>query len=379
MASPTRRAWLDSLRVAAGPWLVARLLVFGLIVFERARHDRSLWYGAIPNHIWPSHYLASLYTWDGVWYLNIATNGYGPKHSEEVHFFPLLPMSVKALAVVTSLTPPVAMLVVCWIAALLFGAALHRLVVLETGDIRAAGRAAWLSQLAPGAFVLVMGYTEGLAGLLAVLYFLAIRQDKPVLGFITGLASGIVRPTGVLLALAGTVEAARGLRTWREAPLRFLRELLVAGAPPLGLVGFLVYSKVHQGSFGAPYTLQLTGGNRGGTVVNPFPTAFNILTHGGGNGGMLSIELLIASVPLLWVACRRLPPSYTAWAVPSFILAVTAQGFASLPRYASGVFPLLIAAALLTTTWRRWAWTLGISSVLMIYFAYLGFTSAGVP
>jgi hypothetical protein len=262
---------------------------------------------------------------------------------------------------------------------LLFGAVLHRLVVVETGDIRAAARAAWLSQLAPGAFVLVMGYTEGLAGLLAVLYFLAIRRDKPVLGSIAGLASGIVRPTGVLLAVAGAVEAARGLRAWRDAPLRVLRGLLMACAPVLGLLGFLVYSQVHQGSFGAPYMLQLTGGNRGGTVVDPFRTAFNILTRGGGNGGLLSIELLVAGLPLLWAACRRLPSSYAAWAVPSFILAVTAQGFASLPRYLSGVFPLLIAAALLTTTWKRWAWTLGVSSALMVYFAYLGFTSAGVP
>lgn len=379
VASPMHRPWLESLRVAVGPWILAHLLVFGVIVVERARHDRSLWYGAIPNHIWPSHYLASLYTWDGVWYLNIATNGYGPRHSEEVHFFPLLPISVKALAAVTPLTLPVAMLVVCWSAALLFGAALHRLVVVETGDVRAAVRAAWLSQLAPGAFVLVMGYTEGLAGLLAVLYFLAVRRDRPVLGFVTGLACGVVRPTGVLLALAGAVEAARGLRSRRDGPLLVLRRLLVAAAPALGLAGFLLYSKVHQGSFAAPYTVQLSGGQRGGTVVDPLRTAFDILTRGGGNAAMLSIELLVAGLALLWVACRRLPPSYAAWAVPSFVLAVTARGFASLPRYVSGVFPLLIAAALLTTTWKRWAWTLGVSSVLMAYFAYLAFTSAGVP
>src|SRR5690606_9495248 len=159
---------------------------------------------ALANH-------SSALVWDAAWYHDLGVRGYGPYGPEGSRFFPLLPAAV---AVGAGLGAPAAVwqLAVCWVAALFFAAALVRLTVRESGDEAAGRRVAWLIQLVPGANVLALGYTEALAGLLAVLYFLAVRSPGVRLGVAAGVLSGLARPTGPLLALPGTVEAVRSAR-----------------------------------------------------------------------------------------------------------------------------------------------------------------------
>ena len=114
--------------------------------------------------------------WDTVWYRYIAAHGYNPG-SSLIHFFPLTPISAGGLAWATRIPVTVALFGFCWVAALFFGAALYRLTYFETGDRDAARRASWLIQLTPGAYALAMGYTEPLAGLLAVGYFRAAPRE----------------------------------------------------------------------------------------------------------------------------------------------------------------------------------------------------------
>ena len=63
-------------------------------------------------------------------------------------------------------------------------------------------KAVWLLAVAPPAFVLVMGYTEALAGLLAVIVFYGIRSGRWWLAAGAGLLSGLCRPPGALRATA---------------------------------------------------------------------------------------------------------------------------------------------------------------------------------
>ncbi len=95
----------------------------------------------------------------------------------------------------------VVLLVLVNVLAFGYGVALIKLARFEGMSDETARRAVWLLALAPPAFVLVMGYTEALAGLLAIIIFYGLRSGKLV-------ARGRRR------AALGAVPAARGAARW---------------------------------------------------------------------------------------------------------------------------------------------------------------------
>lgn len=364
-ARGTRWAWLrEGLWATLPAWLAARVLVGGMSWYL----DRA-------------HPLGKLFMWDTEWYLLIAKQGYD--HAGIlIHFFPATSLGAAGLAAVTRLPTSIALFAFCWAFALLFGALVHRAVVRETGDHGAALRAAWLTQLAPGAFALVMGYTEPLAGVLAVGYFLALRGDRlgaartwtaVALGFLSGMA----RPIGVLLAIPGAVEGLRSARRegWSRAAVA--KAALVTAAPAAGLAAFLAYSRARYGSWLLPYTQQTSKLDRGGIMGNPLHILRHVWSHDPRHHGhevaAVAVILIVSVSALLPTLVRRLPISYAAWAIPSFLLAIGSKDFTSLPRYIGALFPCLMAAALLTR--RRWQWAavLVLSSTLLLWTAYLIF------
>jgi len=352
-------------RAALPAWLVARAIVLacaGIAVWNR--------HGATIDAPWAG--AGTLDVWDAVWYRQLAEHGYLAYGPLEARFFPLLPAATGALHTF-GIPAGLAILLVCWAAALAFAAALHRLVVLETGDKAAARRSAWLIQLVPGANVLVLGYSEALAGLLAVGFFLALRHDRrPALGPVLGVLSGLVRPTGVLLSVPAAVEAFRG----RTGGPR-LRALLTAAAPIVGTAGFLTWSWFRFGDFLAPYRSQTRSGLRGGVINTNLEFLFQ--TSGGGYRWQFVLALLVTTGFLLWLCVRLLPPSYAIWAALMVAAAVTAFGFHSLPRYLASAFPLVMAAALVCRTRAVWYAVIGLSAIAFTWVAYLNFVTTPVP
>jgi hypothetical protein len=325
-----------------------------------------------------------LFTWDTAWYAGIAQYGYSGVASDGVRFWPLLPLVTRAVSAV-GIDANTAVLLVCWAGALLFGMLMYRLAVTVGGDAVAARRAAWLSQLAPGAFVLVMGYTEALSGIFAAAYLISIRRpaapDRRVwlwhaAGFLAGLGSGLVRPTGLLLAAPGAIEAIRQ----RRDPLPHLAaRVLTALSPLMGTGLYLLWIHKVYGSYTLPYSIQKLVGLRGTYAGNPFSAALDSLNQSGNGAGAFTLVLVVASIGLLWACARRLPLSYTAWAALSLFAAVTAPHYSSFARYVSGILPLLLVTALLTREWRRWGWVIGPSAALCAYFAYQSFIGIYIP
>jgi hypothetical protein len=385
-----RTGWLwDGLRATLPAWIAARLLVC-----------------AVSWHIDPAHPLGALFKWDTQWYLGIAEHGYD-RGGILIHFFPLTSLGAAGLAAVTRLPASVALFAFCWAMALLFGALVHRVVVRELGDRAAARRAAWLSQLAPGAYALVMGYTEPLAGVLAVGYFLAVRSVGAGSGtesstessaesgtaerrarrfwFALGLGffGGMARPVGLLLAIPGAVEGLRRARRegWRRKGVA--SAAAIAAAPVAGLVSFLAYSRVRYGSWLLPYTQQTSTRGRGAIMGNPISILHHVWVHnwrGHGHGAaVMACVLILGFAALLPIVWRRLPVSYAAWTVPSCVLAIGSKDFTSLPRYLGALFPCLIAAALITH--HRWQWTamLAANCGLLLWATYYVFSIYIVP
>jgi hypothetical protein len=313
-----------------------------------------------------------LQVWDVVWYRILGESGYGAYGPAESRFFPLLPMAVGVGHFFGVPTNPW-ITGICWFAALGFAAALHRLMVIETGDDAAARRAAWLVQLVPGANVLALGYTEALAGLLAVMYFLVIRTRRDVgVGTVAGLLSGLARPTGLLLSIPAAIEFAR-----RHSDRGWPSRLLLTAAPVLGTSVYLGWEWSAFGDPLTPYRVHSAHDLRGGVVSSPWQFLFR--TSPGGYRWPLVLALLVACGFLLYVCARTLPVSYTAWAVLSVAAAVTAYGLHSLPRYLAAVFPLVMAAAIVCRN--RWVWWAVLIACIpaFAWVSYLNLTPGPVP
>lgn len=373
-----RGGWLlEGVWATLPAWIAARALVGGMSWYL----DRA-------------HPLGKLFMWDTEWYLSIAKYGYD-RPGILIHFFPATSAGTAGLAAITRLPTSIALFAFCWAFALLFGALVHRVVVRETGDHAAARRAAWLTQLAPGGFALVMGYTEPLAGVLAVGYFLTVRRyvgeskhlsDDERLGAVRasaavalGFFGGMARPIGVLLAIPGAIEGLRNAHAegWRRAAVA--KAAIVAASPAVGLAAFLGYSRARYGSWTLPYTQQTAKGGRGGIMGDPLGILRRVWSHDPRHHGhevaLMAVILIVCFAALLVVVARRLPFSYLAWTALSLVLAIGSKYFTSLPRYLGALFPCLIAAALITQ--RRWEWfaVLTLSSALLLWTTYLAFKS----
>ncbi len=350
-----------SVRVALPAWVLARVIVLGAVFLVLYQSHGTATAGPLSD-------VRHLQVWDVAWYRNLGENGYGAYGPMESRFFPLLPLAI-GVGHTFGLPSNLWLTVVCWFAALFFAATLHRLMLIEVGDEGTARRAAWLIQLVPGANVLALGYTEAFAGLLGVTYFLVIRTRRDVgVGTIAGLLSGLARPTGMLLSIAGATELIRN-RGWKA--------VLLAAAPVLGTGLYLAWAWHAFGDPLTPYRVQATTDLRG-AVVN-LPWEFLTRTSDGGYPWKLVLVLLAATAVLLVVCARTLPAPYTAWALVSVAAAVTAYGLHSLPRYLAAVFPLAMAAAIACRN--RWVWYafLGLCVYGFTWVSYLNLTSGPVP
>jgi len=384
--------WHRCLLVALPGWAVARLIVLSTFALV----DRP-----------------SPLVWDAAWYHDLGVRGYGPYGSEGSRFFPLLPAAV---AVGSGLGVPVRLwqLAVCWVAALFFAAGLVRLTVRETGDEKAGHRVAWLIQLVPGANVLALGYSEALAGLLAVLYFLALRSPlgprspRAVGGGVAaGVLSGLARPTGPLLALAGLVEAVRSVREGAKDRGKDDRGKdkgrggdkgqggrgsqgeggdrggakgrgaarwglwLVALAPLVGTGGYLAWAWWAFGDPLTPYRVHPVPG------LHEAPGELLLRPPSDSYPWALILALLVATGVALYLCGRRLPFAYLAWAVPMVGVAVIAGGLPSLPRLLAAVFPLWMAVAVVVRDLRLWLTVMTASLVGFTWVAWLTVAPGG--
>ena len=119
-----------------------------------------------------------LLQWDSEWYFKIVKDGYqyngDPTVQQNIVFYPLFPMLARALAAIGGLAPADAMLLVSNVAGLLAIVMLFKLVREEFGDQLALATIALLSFF-PASVLLSAGYTEPLALLLIVSFFLALN------------------------------------------------------------------------------------------------------------------------------------------------------------------------------------------------------------
>ncbi len=195
----------------------------------------------------------------------------------------------------------------------------------------------------PLGIVLSMAYTEALFCALAAWALVGTLREQWLLAALCACAAGLVRPTGILLALvvavAALVAAARGSSR---------RPLLAAVLAPAGLLGYLTYVGWQTGSSGGWFEIQRGGWRSeidGGAGMLRY--VGHVLTFGGGAYQFAVLLALAGSIALLVIAVRmRLP-----WPLLAYSAAVVATVWASGGLMESHVrllipeFPLLIPIA----------------------------------
>ncbi|MET9832720.1 hypothetical protein ABZ078_26215 [Streptomyces sp. NPDC006385] len=335
---PAARALLRALRHAA-PALLAYLAVrgTGLLLLTVWAHRRR-------HAVWPI--LAT--QWDSDWYLGIADHGYahelGTAYSaNNLAFFPLYPVLVKAVAAVTPGTRAgtglalavLASFVAAW-GVFAVGDRLHgrRVGVLLT--------ALWAAL--PVGLVQWMGYTESLFTALAAWSLYAVLSGRLLTAAWLAALAGLTRPTGVAVAAAVTVAALLALRR------RFrLRTLAAAALAPLGWCGYLGWVGLRLGRWDGYFAVQrlwrneLDGGletlrqMRRLLVYDPTPELFLLLVT----------LTLLASVVLFGLSVwdRQPVPLLVFTAVLLAIVLGSGGVYFPRARFLLPAFPLLLPLA----------------------------------
>lgn len=363
--------WRSDLEVVLPSWLAARVFVaLGYVLAVSIVHRYAP--GGTTTAL-----SDNLMAWDGAFYRDIGEVGYLNLPHEALRFFPLYPLLGRFLGVLFLGHESVALLLIANVSALVAAVLLRRLVLHEKGDERLAERAVWLTTLFPAAFVLAWGYAEGVALVLVVGAFLAVRTKRWELAAVLGLLAALTRPTGVLLAAPFVLEAVPGF--FRVPLSERLSRLLAVGAPVTGLALYLGWVGRRFGDPLLPFTVQ---NDLRGEHVDPLSRlgrSIGDLFGAERFGDGLHAPFAVLFVILVVVAFRRWPRSYGVFAALMVLAALSADNLNSIERYGLNAFPIVLALASITDRPRVERLALAVSGGGMVSLTALAWLGVYVP
>ncbi len=288
--------------------------------------------------------------WDAFHFLNIADQGY-PRELEtdpsrkvgpsEIAFFPGFPLAVAGLS---WLLPEVLAALTVAVLSGAVAAAAVAVLVADLTDRRTGLLVSALWSVQPWSFVLSVPYSEGLFTAAAATCLLALHRGHWAVAGAAALVAGLVRPTGLALAVACLVAAVPALRAGHR---RALAAPLIA---PWGALGYLAWVGDRMGRPDAWFAAQEGGwgmrfdGGRStladavarlvSPTVNPPSTA-------------VTCYVLLASIlVVVYVARGRWTPPVLTYVLLVVALSYgSSNGLVHIPRFLIPAFPLLIPLA----------------------------------
>jgi Gpi18-like mannosyltransferase len=334
-----------------------------LVVFLGAEFGTT--YIPLGNDTWLGgiRWYHRLLRWDSEWYSIIASGGYkydgDPGLSQTVVFYPLYPALCRLVSEVLRIDLVDSMLLVANLAAVAAVLLLFKLVLEGFGERIALATVAMISFF-PASIFLSAGYTEPLALLLMVSFFLAVARERFVAAaMLAGLAVA-TRASGIVLCPVLLWEL------WRCRPLkRFLTE-----AVPLSIIAtsglwlYMVYLGIafhHPMAFvdgQAAFHENTTMSARllSALTLEPFGK-INLADFSPAGLDQWFTLIFIALIAYSWFAgISRGMTLFAAGllALPYLTLCGGPAGFTSMARFNIVSFPLFVAMALLADRW-RWA------------------------
>ncbi|MGA5452298.1 hypothetical protein ACPCVO_37255 [Streptomyces umbrinus] len=319
-------------------------------------------------------------SWDSIWYLRIAGDGYGRSlhfrptvvHSD-LAFFPLYPGLLRAVTELTPLSGPGAGLLISWTAAAVaacgiyaIGAWLHDRAVGTTLVL--------LWGLLPHSVVLSMAYTEPVLTAFAAWSLYAVLTGRWVWAGALAACAGLARPNG--FAVAAAVLAAAAYEIFRRRGKVSHRLWTGAALAPLGWAGFFLWVGRRKGDLlGGYFEVQRLWGSRFDFGLGALRFVKHLLLHG--DRLVFPMSMVIVAVGLLLyglLIADRAPLPLLVYAGALLLVAVGGAGFFECkPRFLLPAFPLLLplACALVRTARARpWHATLVVGALAGLSFAY---------
>jgi hypothetical protein len=334
----------------AAYYLASRIAVFGAALVATTMFPRLRGVRALGT------------AWDGTWYLTIAQHGY-PHHlynegdGSRWAFFPGFPGAVRALAVVTRLSLPDAAIVAAFVFGLTSALAIW-LAVREIFGARLADRTVLLYVFCPTAYVLSLGYTEGLFLTAAAGCLFALTRRWWLTAALCACVAGLTRNAGIVVVLAVLVTALPA--AWRG---RQWRPVIAAAMAPLGLVAFMAYGWFMVGTPVAFLSAErFWQGQHFVWFLTPVKALLVALANGPGGAAFLAdvmagtalligfagiwlFDRLSHRMPTLEGGVAAVPASWWVYTVGALLIAYSAYFTDSIPRYTMVAFPLFVAFA----------------------------------
>jgi hypothetical protein len=300
---------------------------------------------------------------DALWFLRLATEGWSAQDGSAA-FFPLYPLSVRALAWLPGLGPLAAALIVANVAFFAALLLLHGLTRLEmtrrAGQPRAlanempneaaqalsaaasARRTVRFAAIFPTSFFFLAPYTEALFLALSVAAFWFARRDRWGAAAVAGALAALTRSIGVLLIFGLAVEA---FLQWRREGRALLPRVVAAISVALGPLAYLLFWKFRFHDLWAPLDAQRNWNRETAlpttTLWDAVRFAWTYRTY-----WFIDLAVVVAAVAGVGLAAvaRRVRASYLTYATLSLLLPLFApldfRPLLSMPRFVIVVFPL---------------------------------------
>lgn len=275
---------------------------------------------------------------DAARYLSIATQGYRADDGSAA-FFPLYPMTVRAVSWLPFLGPLGAALLVSNAAFLAALVMLHALTRFEFGSEAMARRAVLFLAVFPTAFFFLAPYTESMFLLLSISTFWFARRNRWAWAAVMAALAATTRNVGLLLAPALAVEA---WLQWREHGRSLAPRMAAAAATVLGPLAYLAYWQARANYAWAPVRAQADWGR---TLTPVWATLSDAIHLAARYSSYWLVDLLVVGVVLASVAAgwRMLRAPYLIYAGLSLLVGLSApmpgRPLLSMPRFVAVIFP----------------------------------------
>lgn len=324
-------------------------------------------------------------TWDSLWYIGIAADGYGEVRQysrlvlDDLAFFPLYPWLIRAVTAVLPVGGGAAGILLSWGAAAAAAAGIYLI------GRRVHGRGAGvllvlLWGLTPHSVVLSLAYTEPLLTALAAWALYATMTERWLWAGALACLAGLARPNG--LAVAAAVAATAAWHVVLAARRRSLsvhtlwKPVTATALAPLGWVGFFLWVGLRKGDpLGGYFEVQRKWGSAFDLGRGNLEFVGHLLSHPDKLVFTVALVIVLLAVLLLaLLVADRAPLPLIVHSAVLLLIALGGSGyFASKPRMLLPAFPLLLPlAAALTRTARarpRHA-TLVVAALAGLSFAY---------
>jgi hypothetical protein len=285
---------------------------------------------------------------DALWFLRIAADGYAVDDASAA-FFPLYPLAIRAVDALPGVGPLGAALVVSNGACLTALVVFHGLTRRELGERTFADRATrWLA-LVPTSFFLLAPYSESLFLALVLLSFWWAGGGRWPAAAAAGLAAGLTRAVGVVLAPALALEARRA------AGAATVARIAAAAAPAAALAVVAALWWSWSGDPLAPVHAQSAWRPE---ASPPWVTLVRGLEHALRFGGWWAVDaaFVLGAMGLLAAGASVIRAPFLIYGWASLVVPMLAmfpgRPFLSIPRFSCVVFPLAWFLAWVTGRWR---------------------------